>query len=148
MKVIIVDDKKKKKKNKGTEIEYRLNLFLEWLIYMFGYAIVLLVASNLFRSLYVENFLYGFIGAVLIFVFNKTVKPILITLSLPLIGLSLGLFYFAINVVILWLVSLVLGSHFYLTGFLSPLIVSVFISIMNVLVESLIIKPLIERCKD
>lgn len=148
MKVIIVDDKKKKKKNKGTEIEYRLNLFLEWLIYMFGYAIVLLVASNLFRSLYVENFLYGFIGAVLIFVFNKTVKPILITLSLPLIGLSLGLFYFAINVVILWLVSLVLGSHFYLTGFLSPFIVSVFISIMNVLVESLIIKPLIERCKD
>lgn len=148
MKVIIVDDKKKKKKNKGTEIEYRLNLFLEWLIYMFGYAIVLLVASNLFRSLYVENFLYGFIGAVLIFVFNKTVKPILITLSLPLIGLSLGLFYFVINVVILWLVSLVLGSHFYLTGFLSPFIVSVFISIMNVLVESLIIKPLIERCKD
>lgn len=148
MKVIIVDDKKKKKKNKGTEIEYRLNLFLEWLIYMFGYAIVLLMASNLFRSLYVENFLYGFIGAVLIFVFNKTVKPILITLSLPLIGLSLGLFYFAINVVILWLVSLVLGSHFYLTGFLSPFIVSVFISIMNVLVESLIIKPLIERCKD
>lgn len=148
MKVIIVDDKKKNKKNKGTEIEYRLNLFLEWLIYMFGYAIVLLIASNLFRSLYVENFLYGFIGAVLIFVFNKTVKPILVTLSLPLIGLSLGLFYFAINVIILWLVSLVLGSHFYLTGFLSPFIVSVFISIMNVLVESLIIKPLIERCKD
>ena len=29
MKVIIVDDKKKNKKNKGTEIEYRLNLFLE-----------------------------------------------------------------------------------------------------------------------
>lgn len=148
MKVIIVDDKKKNKKNKGTEIEYRLNLFLEWLIYMFGYAIVLLIASNLFRSLYVENFLYGFIGAVLIFIFNKTVKPILITLSLPLIGLSLGLFYFAINVIILWLVSLVLGSHFYLTGFLSPFIVSIFISIMNVLVESLIIKPLIERCKD
>lgn len=148
MKVIIVDDKKKNKKNKGTEIEYRLNLFLEWLIYMFGYAIVLLIASNLFRSLYVENFLYGFIGAVLIFVFNKTVKPILVTLSLPLIGLSLGLFYFAINVIILWLVSLVLGSHFYLTGFFSPFIVSIFISIMNVLVESLIIKPLIERCKD
>ena len=148
MKVIIVDDKKKNKKNKGTEIEYRLNLFLEWLIYMFGYAIVLLIASNLFRSLYVENFLYGFIGAVLIFVFNKTVKPILVTLSLPLIGLSLGLFYFAINVIILWLVSLVLGSHFYLTGFLSPFIVSVFISIMNVVIENLVIKPLIERFKD
>lgn len=149
MKVIIVDEKKNKsKKAKVNQIEYRLNLFLEWLIYMFGYAIVLLITSNLFRSLYVENFLYGFLAAILIFIFNKTLKPVLVTLSLPLIGLSLGLFYFVINLIILSLVSLILGSHFYLTGFLSPFIVSIFISAMNVLTESLIIKPLIERCKD
>ncbi len=146
MKVIVVDSNKKKKTN-GKEIEYRLNLFLEWLIYMFGYAIVLLITSNLFRPLYVENFLYGFIAAVLIYVLNKTVKPFLVTLSLPLIGMSLGLFYFVINVVILLLVSLVLGKHFYLTGFFSPFIVSIFISVMNVIMENLIIKPLIERCK-
>ena len=146
MKVIVVDSNKKKKTN-SKEIEYRLNLFLEWLIYMFGYAIVLLITSNLFRPLYVENFLYGFIAAVLIYVLNKTVKPFLVTLSLPLIGMSLGLFYFVINVVILLLVSLVLGKHFYLTGFFSPFIVSIFISVMNVIMENLIIKPLIERCK-
>ena len=52
MKVIVVDSNKKKKTN-SKEIEYRLNLFLEWLIYMFGYAIVLLITSNLFRPLYV-----------------------------------------------------------------------------------------------
>lgn len=146
MKVIVVDSNKKKKTN-GKEIEYRLNLFLEWLIYMFGYAIVLLITSNLFRPLYVENFLYGFIAAVLIYILNKTVKPFLVTISLPLIGMSLGLFYFVINVVILLLVSLVLGKHFYLTGFFSPLIVAIFISVMNVIMENLIIKPLIERCK-
>ena len=146
MKVIVVDSNKKKKTN-GKEIEYRLNLFLEWLIYMFGYAIVLLITSNLFRPLYVENFLYGFIAAVLIYILNKTVKPFLVTISLPLIGMSLGLFYFVINVVILLLVSLVLGKHFYLTGFFSPFIVVIFISVMNVIMENLIIKPLIERCK-
>ena len=97
MKVIVVDSNKKKKTN-SKEIEYRLNLFLEWLIYMFGYAIVLLITSNLFRPLYVENFLYGFIAAVLIYILNKTVKPFLVTISLPLIGMSLGLFYFVINV--------------------------------------------------
>lgn len=150
MKVIVVDDNKKnkkKKKNKNLEIEYRLNLFLEWLIYMFGYALVLIIASNLFRSLYVENFLYGFLAAIIIYVLNKTIKPFLVTISLPLIGMSLGLFYFVINVFILLLVTLILGKHFYLTGFLSPFIVSIFISIMNVLMESFIIKPLIERCK-
>lgn len=146
MKVIVVDSNKKKKTN-SKEIEYRLNLFLEWLIYMFGYAIVLLITSNLFRPLYVENFLYGFIAAVLIYILNKTVKPFLVTISLPLIGMSLGLFYFVINVVILLLVSLVLGKHFYLTGFFSPFIVVIFISVMNVIMENLIIKPLIERCK-
>ena len=146
MKVIVVDSNKKKKTN-SKEIEYRLNLFLEWLIYMFGYAIVLLITSNLFRPLYVENFLYGFIAAVLIYILNKTVKPFLVTISLPLIGMSLGLFYFVINVVILLLVSLVLGKHFYLTGIFSPFIVAIFISVMNVIMENLIIKPLIERCK-
>ncbi len=147
MKVIVVDDNNKKNKNKNTQIEYRLNLFLEWLIYMFGYALVLLIASNLFRSLYVENIWYGFLGAIIIYFLNKTIKPILVTISLPLIGMSLGLFYFVINVFILLIVTLILGKHFYLTGFLSPFIVSIFISIMNVLMESLIIKPLIERCK-
>ena len=147
MKVIIVDDNKKSNRKKINKPEYRLNLFLDWIIYMAGYAIVLLMASSLFRSIYVENFLYGFIAAILIFVFNKTLKPILVIWSLPLIGLSLGLFYFAINVIILWLVSLILGSHFNLTGVFSPIIISIFISIMNVVIENLVIKPLIERFK-
>ncbi len=145
MKVIIVDKKNKKNKNNG--IEYHLNGFIEWLIYMFGYALILIITSNIFRSLYVENIFYGFIAAIIIYLLNKTVKPVLVTLTLPLIGMSLGLFYFVINVIILLIVNLILGKHFYLTGFFSPFIVSIFISIMNVLMENLIIKPLIERCK-
>ena len=144
LKVIVVNDNAKKKKH---DTEYRLNLFLEWLIYMIGYALVLLVTSNLFRSLYVENFIYGFLAAIIIYILNKTIKPILVTISLPLIGMSLGLFYFVINVVILLIVDLILGKHFYLTGFISPFIVSIFISILNVIIENLVIKPLIERCK-
>ena len=143
MKVIVVNDKKKNNK----PLDYRLNLFIEWLIYMVGYAIVLLITSNLFRSLYVENFLYGFLAAVIIYILNRTVKPLLVTITLPLIGLSLGLFYFVINVLILLIVNLILGKHFYLTGIFSPFIVSIFISIMNVIMENFIIKPLIERCK-
>lgn len=153
MKVIVVDDSKtnkkqyKNKSDNGNNIEYRLNLFLEWLIYMFGYAVVLLITSNLFRPLYVENFWYGFIAAILIYILNKTIKPFLVTISLPIIGMSLGLFYIVINVFILLLVSLILGKHFYLTGFFSPFIVALFISLMNILMEGFIIKPLIERCK-
>jgi len=144
MKVIVVDDNKK---NKKKEVEAHLNLFLEWIIYMFGYAIVLLLTSNLFKSLYVESFWWGFLAAIIIYILNKTVKPVLVTLTLPLIGMSLGLFYFFINVIILLIVHFLLGSHFYLTGFFSPFVVSIFISLMNVLMEGFIIKPLIERCR-
>ena len=71
MKVIVVDNKKGKRKSKidSTKIEFRLNIIVEWLIYMLGYAIVLLITSNLFRALYVENFLYGFIAAVIIYIY-------------------------------------------------------------------------------
>ena len=144
MKVIVVNDNKTAK---GEKIEYRLNLFLEWLIYMVGYAIVLLIASNLFKSLYIESFIYGFLGAIIIFILNKTIKPVLVTISLPIIGISLGLFYFVINVVILFLTDFLLGSHFKMTGILSPFVVSVFISLFNLLLDNIIIKPLIERCK-
>lgn len=146
MKVIV--KKQENKKTSKNEIEYKLNSFLEWLIYMIGYAIVLVIASSLFRSIYVENFLYGFLASVLIFIFNKTIKPVLVTLSLPLIGVSLGLFYFVINVFILWIVSFILKGHFVLNGFFSPFVISIFISFMNILVESFIIKPLIRRCKN
>lgn len=145
MKVIVVKDKKDKKNIKN--IEYRLNLFIEWLIYMVGYAIVLLLTSNLFRPLYVENFIYGFIAAVIIYVLNKTVKPFLVTISLPLIGMSLGLFYFVINVLILLIVDLLLGTHFKMTGIFSPFIIAIFISVTNVLLDNLIIKPIIERIR-
>ncbi|MEG2620866.1 MAG: phage holin family protein [Bacilli bacterium] len=145
MKVIVVNDGNKKKQE--SKAEYRLNSVLEWLIYMIGYALVLLITSNLFSALYIENFFVGFIAAIIIYVLNKTVKPILVTISLPLIGMSLGLFYFVINVLILLLTNLILGKYFYLTGFFSPFIISIFISIMNVIMEGLIIKPLINYCR-
>lgn len=143
MKVIVVDNNKKK----GKELGYRLNLVLEWLIYMFGYALVLLIASNLFKSLYIENFWIGFLAAIIIYILNKTLKPLLVTISLPLIGMSLGLFYFVINVLILLLADLILGKYFALSGIFSPIVISIFISLSNVIMDNLIIKPLIERCK-
>lgn len=143
MKVIVVDNKKSTSKN----LVHRLNMFLEWIIYMLVYAFVLWLASQIFKSLYIKNFLVGFIAAVIMYVLNKTVKPILVQISLPLIGMSLGLFYFVINVVILLLTDLLLGKYFYLTGFFSPIIISIFISIMNVILEGFVIKPLIERCE-
>ena len=143
MKIIVVDDKKKT----TGKVIHRLNLFLEWIIYMLVYAFVLWLASQIFRSLYIKSFLAGLLAAVIIYGLNKTLKPILVSISLPLIGMTLGLFYFVINVVILLITDLLMGKYFYLTGFFSPFIVSIFISVMNLVLEGFVIKPLIERCE-
>ena len=40
-------------------------------------------------------------GKILIYILNKTVKPILFKLTLPITGITLGLFYFVNNMIIL-----------------------------------------------
>lgn len=146
MKVTVLgEESNNTRKSSNKKSYFKLSLFSEWLISMFGYAIVLLIASSLFEGFYVKNIGYALIGSILIFIFNKTLKPILIYMSLPLIGVTLGIFYFVINVFILYLVDLILGSGFEVVGMLSPIIISMFISLLNLITQKLIIKPIIER---
>ena len=133
------------KKGKNNNFVNKINIFLEWLIYMLVYALILWTSSQVFKSIYIENFLVGFISAVIIYILNKTLKPFLVTLSIPIIGMTLGLFYFVINFIILLITDLIMGKYVYLTGFLSPFVVSILISVVNLIVENLIIKTILER---
>ena len=139
MKVII-------KKN-GKE---RLNKFLDWVLYMIGYGLVFIAISSLFDSFYIDKSmygLYGFIAVIIIYILNQTIKPILVYLTLPITGLTLGLFYPFINVFILKLTDLILTSHLKFTDFWVLLLVAIIISIVNQIVESIIIKPIIRGFK-
>lgn len=128
---------------KGT----KLYKFLDWTIYMIGYALVLITVSILFKkTIYIDNGyfgLWGLLAAIIINVLNKTIKPVLVWLTLPITALTLGLFYPLINVLILNIVDFILGSHFKIQGFLMSIIVALSISIMNCILGELIIKPII-----
>ena len=96
MKIIVINDKTKKP---------RLNYFLDWLIRMAGYALVLITVSVLFKNtIQIDNSTFGvwaFFAAIIIYILNKTIKPVLVWLTLPITGITLGLFYPFINVLIL-----------------------------------------------
>lgn len=144
-KMIIIDDNKRKRKR---IIE---NRFIEWLLYMLGYAIVLIVMSILFKSLYISSDYYGLyalLGAIIIYVLNQTIKPIVIYLTLPITALTLGLFYPLINVLILYITSFILGNKFNVEGIVIPFFIAILISFMNALMEGLIIKPIINKKDD
>ena len=119
-----------------------MNKYLDWLIRMVGYALVLITVSIIFNNtIYIDNNYFGFWGlitVIIIFILNKTIKPVIVWLTLPITALTLGLFYLIINVLILKITDFILMSHFDISGIVMPFIVSIVISIMNTIIDKLI----------
>lgn len=122
-----------------------INKVLDWMLYIFGYTFVLYLADLLFDSLYSENIFYDLLAAIIISILNKTIKPLIFRLTIPITAITLGLFYPFINLFILKIVDFILGNNFDIYGIFHGILIAIMISIMNILVEGLIIKPIIRR---
>lgn len=131
---------------KVTKKTRKINRLIDWVLHMIGYIIVFIVVTSFFKSIYIDSdhlIIWSSIIVLVIYILNKTVKPILVTLTIPITGLTLGLFYPFINLFILKLVDWILGKHFQLYNFWIALLVSILLSIINLIMDS-IIKRLIE----
>lgn len=127
----------------------RINKIIEWFIYMIGYIVVFILISKIFKSIYIDPdhfVLYSTIIVLIIHILNKTLKPVLFTLTIPLTGITLGLFYPFINLFILKLVDWILGPYFDLKNIFVALLAAILISIMNFIMEE-IIKKIVKRVK-
>ena len=139
-KVTVIKEKK--------DTRFIKNKFIEWLLYMICYAIVLITVSIMFDSLYISNKFFGFyafLAAVIIYILNQTIKPVLFYITLPVTALTWGLFYPLINVLILYITSFILGDKFELKGIIIPFFIAILISLFNILMEGLIIQPIIRK---
>lgn len=119
----------------------RINKVIEWLIYMIGYTLVLILVSSMFKSVYIDKdhfLIYAILIELVLYVLNKTLKPILFTITIPITGITLGLFYPFINLFILKLADWIFGTHFQLENIYIAFFVAILISIMNLIVEGLI----------
>ncbi len=139
MKVVIIDGNERK-----------LNNFLDWLLHMVGYTLVLVIASIIFSVIEINNEYYGlwaFLAAVIIYILNKTIKPLLIFLTLPITILTLGLFYPFVNVLILYITDFLLGQNFQIVdgNVFNLFLVAIVISLLNILMRELVIRPILER---
>ena len=129
----------------------KISKYIDWLIRMIGYALVLIMISIIFKNtIYIDNSYYGLWGLVaviIILILNKTIKPLIVWLTLPLTALTLGLFYPIINILILKITDFILGGHFQIRGTIFVFIVSIVISIMNAIMDNLIIDNLLKGKK-
>ena len=115
--------------------------FLDWLFHMIGYTVVFILVTSLFKTIYIDSdhlIIWSFIIVLIIYFLNKTIKPILVTLTIPITGLTLGLFYPLINLFILKLVDWILGPYFQLKDIWIALIASILLSVTTFIVEEVI----------
>lgn len=112
---------------------------------IFTGALSLCLASYLFKSFYVENFWYACLASVIISLLSVYLKPLLEVLTFPINIITLGLTYPIINMIILKVTGLLLGSNFIVKGFFVPIFISIFISIINAFLNNIIVNPLKER---
>lgn len=123
---------------------------INWLLHFICYAIIFILVATYFNSFSIDSshmYIYGIIATLIIFILNKTIKPILIRLTIPLTGITLGLFYPFINVFILKLTDWILGPRFQIKGIFTVFFIAILISVMNILIDNIIIKPIIRRIK-
>lgn len=128
----------------------RLNKVIEWVIYMIGYTVSFILISQLFDTFQINSkhtILYSFIAVVLIYILNKTIKPIIFKLTLPITGITMGLFYFVINAIILKLTDIILMDKLNFTNIWSLFFIAILLAVTNVVIEEFIIKPIIRRFK-
>lgn len=130
-------------------LKKKLNQIIEWLIYIVGYAIILSLVSLLFDdTIRIDNSCFGIWGLIvsfIIYLLNKTIKPIIVRLTIPITAMTFGIFYPFINFIILKIVDYILFSHFDIDGIIIPYIAAVVISLLNLIMDDKIIKPIIRK---
>ena len=124
---------------------------LENFIYIMTYALILVLMSIIFDgTIQIDNSFFGIWGiliSIIIYILNKTIKPFIVRLTIPITALTLGLFYPFINLFILKLVDFIFGNHLTIKGYLLPLLIAIIISILNILIDEILIKPVLRKGK-
>ena len=113
-------------------------LIFRWVIN----AIALLLVAFLVPGFVVASFYNALIAALVLGLVNALIRPLLFILTLPITILTLGLFTFVINALMIWFVSTMVDG-FDVTGFTPALLAAIILWVI-----SLVTNWLIEKAKE
>lgn len=115
-----------------------INILFKWLILTSA----IMITSYLIDGIQVADISSAFLAAAVLGVLNLFLRPIAIILTLPLNILSLGLFTFAINALMLIITSETI-SGFEVDGFWAAVIGAFVISVISWMINTLVRKKVI-----
>lgn len=110
-------------------------IFIRWLTTTGA----ILLTAYLLSGIHVDGFLSAFLAAAMLGILNALFRPIALLITLPINVLTLGLFTFVINALMLKMASGVI-SGFDVHGFGSAILGSLMISVISWLLNSFIDK--------
>lgn len=109
-----------------------MSILLKWLVS----ALAILIAAFLLPGVVVAGLWTALILAAVLGLFNISIKPLLIIITLPINIFTLGLFTFVINALLILLASSIVKG-FTVGGFLNALLFSLILTIIQWLFELL-----------
>jgi len=110
-----------------------MTLILRWIIN----AVALLLVTQVVAGFEVQGIYFALIIALVLGLINAVIRPVLIMLTLPITIVTLGLFTFVINALIIWFVSTFLKG-FEVAGFLPALLAAIILWAVAVITNWLI----------
>ena len=110
-----------------------MRLLLNWILSAVG----LLIVSYFMPGFYVRGFGWALIAALVIGLVNATLGLFLKIITFPLTILTLGIFWWVINAIMLMFASAILRPNFVVTGFLPAFVGAIVLSLVNMLLKGL-----------
>lgn len=112
---------------------------MRWLIGILLNAVLFIALAGYFEeSFYIEGFGAALGASFVLAIVNILVKPFLIILTLPITVVSLGLFLFVINGLVLLLTDSIIGESFEISGLGMAILISVIMSVANLIVQKVL----------
>ena len=107
-------------------------LLLRWILF----ALAIMFTACLIQGIEVDGFKSALLVVVIMALINIFIKPLLVLITLPINLLTLGLFIFVINALLLLLLGRI-APGFDVDGFLSAFLGSVVLSFLCALISSI-----------
>jgi putative membrane protein len=99
--------------------------------------LAVLVAAFVLKGIHYDKPLSLIVASLILGILNTVLRPILMFLALPFLFLTLGLFYFIINGLILYFVGYLLQPHFFVDGLWNAILGALIISFVSLVLNML-----------
>jgi putative membrane protein len=108
-----------------------------FIVHVIVSALLLVAVDYLLGGLAIAGFGYALMAAVVLGIVNTIVRPVLILVTLPITIVTLGLFLFVINALMLLLAAAVVPG-FTIDGFGTALVAALLLALFNLMASSVL----------